>query len=188
MLETIRSRAPIIRTEPLTPRQIEEFLESNESTSDLKSTSPDEFYEIVMASGGRLGEAIELSDPDMREYVFAQREHARSFVESMSKRATASEILDIIEGFPKVRSELADRLSLILTALRDLAVLKKSESAPLCFYHNRETALELSDRFSMFSLLALVDACENARRSILHNANIKLTLSNLVTRGNYGTK
>lgn len=188
MLETIRSRAPIIRTEPLTTEQIEDFLSKSEATSELLRSSPDDFYEIVMASGGRLGEAIELSDADKRARVIECRDHVRSFIASMSRRSSGSEVIDIIEGFPQNRAELSERLSLILTALRDLAVLKKSENAPLCFYHNRDAALELSDRFSMFSLLSLTDSCENARRAILRNANIKLTLYNLVTRGNYGTK
>ncbi len=188
MLETIRSRAPIIRTEPLTTEQIEDFLSKNEATSELMRSSPDDFYEIVMASGGRLGEAIDLADADKRERVLECREHARNFIASMSHRSSGGEVLDIIEGFPQNRAELADRLSLILTALRDLAVLKKSENAPLCFYHDREAALALSDNFSMFSLLSLIDSCEEARRAILRNANVKLTLYNLVIRGNYGTK
>ena len=188
MLETIRSRAPTIRTEPLTAEQIEAFLSKNEITAELMRSSPNDFHEIVMASGGRLGEAIELSDPEKRAKVFESRKHARSFVSAMSRRSSGNDTLDIIEGFPQNRSELADRLSLILTALRDIAVLKKSESAQLCFYHDREAALELSDSFSMFSLMSLIDSCEDARRAILRNANAKLTLYNLVIRGNYGTK
>ncbi len=186
LLETIRSRAPIIRTEPIPPEQIAEHLAKDEAMARLKTNSPNEFFEIVMASSGRIGQALELCDPEKRASVMKARDHARRFITSMSKKPGGSTLIDIIEEFPQSRTELAGRLSLIVTALRDLTLLKKSEDVPLCFYHDRELALELSDSFTVSSLLSLISDCEKAKFSVLHNANIKLTLTNLVIRGNHG--
>ena len=65
-------------------------------------------------------------------------------------------------------------------ALRDLLLLKKSENLPLCFFEDAEEALELSTRFTSRSLLALYDAAERAKKDLEANANVKLTLTNMM--------
>ena len=187
MLETVRSRAPVFRTEPLSAECIDEYISKDETVANLKNTSPDEFYEIIMASDGRIGRALELCSPDKRAEIIKARGHAKRFISAMSGRPSGTALLDIIEEFPaKSRPELLRRIDLITSALRDLIVLKKSEDAPLCFYHDREAAIELSDLFTVSSLLSLISACEDARNAILRNANVKLTITNLVMKGNYG--
>ncbi len=182
MLDTVKSRAPIIRTEPLTAEQLEEMLLSNEDIARLKKSSPNEFYELIMASCGNLGRALELTNAKARAEVLSEREHARGFVASAARHSGGEALVDILQKFPTARADIAERLALISLALRDLALLKKSESAPLCFYHDREAALEISDRFTTASILSLISACDNAAAAISRNANIKLTLTNLILR------
>ena len=186
LLETIRSRAPIIRTEPVSSEEIAKFLEKDETMQRLKNDSPDEFFEVVMAAFGRIGQALALCDPEVRSEILLARSHVKSFVLSAAKRSGGAALIDIIQAFPQARAELAERLSLIALALRDLALLKKSEDAPLCFYYDREAAIELSDSFTLSAIMTLISHCESARLAVLRNANIKLTLTNLVMRGNYG--
>ncbi|MBE6600559.1 MAG: hypothetical protein E7640_05115 [Ruminococcaceae bacterium] len=182
MLETVKSRAPILRTEPLTADQTENFLLKNDDMARLKRSSPDEFYEIVMASFGKLGRALELTDEKARAKVLAERLHVRRFVNAACSHTKGEELLEILQKFPTSRTECTDRLSLILLALRDLAILKRSDEAQLCFYHDRSEALELSDHITLTSLFDLIAACERASDAISRNANIKLTLTNLTLR------
>ena len=186
LLETVRSRAPVLRTEPLSAEQIADRLAQEPQMAQLKKNSPDEFYETVMAADGKLGTALRLANAERRQEVLDARRHAEEFVVAMSRRSAGSDTFDVLSAFPKGRAEISDRLTLIITALRDLCLLKRSEDAPLCFYYSREDALELSDRFTMSALISLTEACESARLAILRSANTKLTLLNLVSRGNYG--
>ena len=186
LLETVRSRAPILRMETLTPEQIEGRLMGEAAMAELKKRSPDEFYETVMSANGVLGTALSLSDPKARGEVLENRRHAEEFTRVLCSRSKGTDLVQVLSSFPKGRTDIADRLGLIVTSLRDLCVLKKSEDAPLCFYYNREQALELSDGCTASFLMGLADECEKARLAILRSANVKLTLLNLVTRGNHG--
>lgn len=182
MLETVKSRAPILRTERLRADQTENLLLKNDEMARLKKSSPDEFYEVVMASFGKLGRALELTDEKARAKVLAERLHVRRFINAACRHTGGEELLEILQKFPTSRTEISERLSLILLALRDLAVLKRSEEAELCFYHDRNEALELSDRFTLTSLFDLISACERASDAMSRNANVKLTLTNLIMR------
>ena len=140
-----------------------------------------------MASDGRIGRAIELCSPEKRAEVIKNRGLARKFISAVAGRPSGAELIDLISDFPqKSRPEVLERIALISAALRDLILLKRSEDAPLCFYHDREAAIELSDSFTLSHLLSLFSSCDEARDAIIRNANVKLTLTNLVMRGNYG--
>ena len=186
MLETVRSRAPILRTEPLSAEEIEKYLVGDEAIESLRKNSPNEFFEIVMASDGRIGKALELASPEHRSEILAARAHAKNFIEAVAGRPDASTLISLVDEFPKARADISVRINLITSALRDLIVLKRSEDAPLCFYHDRDAAIDVSDRFTLSGLLSLYRACEDARKAILKNSNVKLTLTNLVIRGNHG--
>jgi hypothetical protein len=67
----------------------------------------------------------------------------------------------------------------VLTALRDLTLLKRSDVAPLCFYSDRAAAISLCDVASMPRLLHLCDRVEECRRRLLRNANVRLSLTSL---------
>ena len=51
LLETVRSRAPTLRTEPISPDEISSFLQGKRETAELFKTAPDEFFETVGVYG-----------------------------------------------------------------------------------------------------------------------------------------
>ena len=73
------------------------------------------------------------------------------------------------------------RLNLTLLALRDLLLLKRSETAPLCFFSDREDALARSSRFPTGTLLRLCDAVDTAIDRLRANGNVRLILTELGT-------
>ena len=77
------------------------------------------------------------------------------------------------------REEIVPVLEDVQTALRDLALLKRTENAPLCFYTDRDEALAICDRASLQAILGLADRVETCRRSLLRNANVRLSLITL---------
>ncbi|NLW73329.1 MAG: hypothetical protein GX057_00300 [Clostridiales bacterium] len=184
LLVTVRSRAPTIRTEPIPPDVIEDYIISHDKrAAELKAESPGEFAELICAAGGCIGQALLLLDSDRRRPVMERRRLARSFVGVAASKAQAREKLEVISMFSQKREEIAEELRLITDALRDLIILKKAKEAPLVFWADRAAALELAARFSLSELFLLIKRVEAAAEHIGRNANIKLTLTNLVFAG-----
>lgn len=180
LLETIRSRAPTLRTEPLSPDRIEEHLcRVSTEAALLKQTSPSEFSEISVAANGSIGKALSLLDVKSRKPIIARRDMARSFVRLVTSRRNGAETMRFLNGLGQKRDELTEQFSTILFCLRDLLLLKQTETAPLCFFADREEALSLAYEFTTPELLSLCDKMSQACDSLRKNANVRLTLTSL---------
>ena len=180
LLETIRSRAPSLRTTRLTPEIIGSYLLANvPAAKTLREESPKDFETLLFIADGRLGYAIELLDKKTRESIFANRNEVKKLL-SLLLRSNRALAVESIGSFGKKRHEAINRITYLQYALRDLLLLKKSENLPLCFFEDAEEALELSTRFTSKSLLALYDAAERAKKDLETNANVKLTLTNMM--------
>ena len=180
LLETIRSRAPSLRTTRLTPETIGSYLLENEPAArTLRDENPKDFETLLFIADGRLGYAIELLDKKKRDGVFASRDEVKKLL-SLLLRSNRALAVESIGGFGKKRHEAINKITYLQYAIRDLLLLKKSEDAPLCFFEDSEEALELSTRFTSKSLLSLYDAAERAKKDLETNANVKLTLTNMM--------
>ena len=186
LLETVRSRAPTIRTEPVPREDMSAHLLSSapaavtSAARQLKQFSPQEFEEILTASAGCIGRAYELLDPQRRGAALESRAKVRDFVSCLLDSSAHSALLDAVSAFPQKRDELIEYLDNVTLALRDLIVLKKSDNAELCFYSDREHVFELSQKRSASKLLDFVESCERAIDALNKNANIKLTVTTLI--------
>ena len=180
LLETIRSRVITLRTEPIDPEAMDAWLtEHNAAARALKNANPDEFRELIAASGGSIGQALALTDAKTRRSVLELREGAKEFLNLFSGNRNSGAVLSYFAAFGQKREDILQRLRQILIALRDLLVLKQSESAPLCFFATREEAISLAFRFSSPELFRLCDAIESATEDLRRNANVRLTLTRL---------
>ena len=180
LLETVKSRAPILRTEKTPRENIEEYLLEHERRAvELKEQSPEEFSEIICAADGSIGYALSLLDTRKRRQVLENRRIAKEFI-NLSSGKRNQEKLELIYSLGSKRNEICDRLFYIQNALRDLLLLKKSDDAPLCFYADREEACELSTHFTSKKLLKLYGATEQAIDDLSRNSNVKLTTVNML--------
>ncbi len=182
LLETIRSRAPTLRTTRLDVSQIESYLLSNDPrATELRDSSAEDWNTLLFVSDGRIGYALELLDAKARSNLFESRKDVKKLISLLlsSNRAAA---LGAIPAFGKKRQDVRSMLSLLQHALRDLLLLKKSENAPLCFYEDAEEALELSTRFTSHALLSLYDAASRAKDDLEENSNVRLTLTFMMQR------
>ena len=180
LLETVKSRAPILRTERIPAEQIEKYiLENDRRAAALKTESPDDFYELICSADGSIGYALSLLDLKTRRSVFENRRIAKDFVSLASGKLNRDK-LELIASLGTKRQDVCDRLSYIQYALRDLMLLKRDEDVPLCFFANREQACELSTRFTSKKLMTLYEATETATDDLSRNSNVKLTLINML--------
>ena len=182
LLETVRSRAPVRRMELLTAEQIAGALtERFPEASALKRSSPEEFRELIAAAGGCIGPAIELLDSKKRAPVLADRAQVRRFLSLAETGRNGTDAIALLGSLGQKRDELTSRMNLCLVALRDLLLLKKTETAPLCFFAEREEALALSCRFPTQGLLRLCGAVDTAIDRLRANGNVRLILTLLGT-------
>ena len=179
LLETVRSRAPVLRTEPIPHTEIRNHL--LRTTPETARLSTEALDELLAIASGSIGRALELLDDKEREPFVKQRRTAQSLVENaLSKKMPP--LIELINLLPAKRDDLFPILAASQTALRDLIALKQSENAPLCFYTNRETAIESSYRYSLSSMLRLCDNLAGAEDRLARNANVKLTLSAMIAK------
>ena len=180
LLETVKSRAPTLRTEPIPQEEmLRHLLDTNEEAKTLQKATSHELNEILAASDGSIGKALALLDPATRKPILAKRDTAREFVRLVTESQNSASTLRFIKNLGIKRDELISGLQMIRLCLRDLLLLKQTEGAPLCFFADREEALGFSDSFTTPELLRLCDELENACDKLRMNANVRLTLTSL---------
>jgi DNA polymerase-3 subunit delta' len=178
LLETIRSRAPKLRLSPVPTDDIRAYL--TEHKRAFTSLTQKEQEELLMIADGSIGRAEVLLDAKERKPLLTRRALAASFVEQQLGRTDSAAALSLMASLGNKREDIVALLSDVLCALRDLALLKRAETAALCFYADREEALTLCDCASLSWLLQLYDRVEDSRRRLLRNANVRLTLTSLL--------
>ena len=112
------------------------------------------------------------------------RELIKRLIEAVAYRTVAKNFAELISLFPQKRDErerIISQLSEFELALRDLLVVKKADTPILTFFTDYEYAEELSYCISAQKITEIIALVEDARIALLRNANIKLTLTNLLS-------
>lgn len=178
LLETIRSRAPTLRTAPIPPALMEEALcNSHRTAKALREENPVEFRELIAASSGSLGRAATLLDARLRRPILAERDCARRFIRLCGSRHNSAAVLSFLAELGQKREEITAQLNVILLALRDLLLCKQSDNAPLCFFADRDEARNEAYRFSSPELLRLCSGISETVERLRRNANVRLALT-----------
>ena len=181
LLETVRSRAPILRTEILPREIVGDFLKSkSEIAATLAKTKPNEFEELLTLAAGSVGRGLELCEEKVRAPLLKERALASDFIEKALTKNYAP-LVEAVVSFPRKQDELLPILSNMQSALRDLIALKNAPNSPLVFYTNRENATELAYANSTAALFALYDRLSVTIENISRNANIRLSLVSLLS-------
>ena len=85
----------------------------------------------------------------------------------------------MLSKFSTKRDALADELLLLALAVRDLIVLKKSDSSSLEFYCDANEAIELSDKVPLSFLYTLYKNIDVAIEENKRNANVRIMIMKL---------
>ena len=185
ILETIKSRAPILRMRTPEKQQAIEFLEQKDlSVRNFIRNSPEEFEHIYLASSGNIGRIIELISSSERKQILEDRDLVQRFIKALADHSLSSNFAEISAMFSQKRDErerIVEQLSEIQCALRDLMVIKKADEAKMIFFTDVHYAEELSYSFSMQKLADIMKSSEQARLALLRNANVKLTVANFLS-------
>ena len=183
LLETIRSRAPVLRTELLTKAEIDKYISTvDRRAAQMKLSDPSSYAELLMSSGYGIGSALENLDTKVFAPIKQIRALATDFITLAIRSRGISEAWHVISKLSNKRDILIDQLSAISEALRDLIVIKKSDTAELCFFADRDFAIELSDRASLIKLFEMSKTVDEAKDELIRNANVKLCIMKLTSK------
>ena len=180
MLETIRSRAPVLRLQPVTAEEMKTYLcRNHREAAAMAQSNPEELNELMVCANGSIGRAVDLLNPSVRKPLLAGRQCAREFIRLCAGRRNGMATVRFLKTVSTKRDELIQQLNGVLLCLRDLLLCKQTENAPLCFFADREEAFSLSYRFTTPELLSLYECIERACDRLRANANVRLTLTAL---------
>lgn len=185
LLETIRSRAPILRMQPISDTQMSDYLRAParpDVAREAKALSDEDFAALLRMANGRIGRALTLLEAEKRAPVLARRKAAEQLCEALAAGKGQDELLSLVLSFGTSREELLARLAVITEALRDLLLLTRTDHAPLVFFTDREAAIDLSARFPAARLMTLIAATEQTMEQLAANANVRLSLFSYLNR------
>lgn len=185
ILETIKSRAPILRMRTPDKNEAIDYLKFNHpSVRNFINNSPKDFDEIYMASSGSIGRIWELVSSSEKKQILQNREVVGRLIEAVAHRTVANDFAELFSMFPQKRDDrekIIFHLAEFERALRDLMVVKKSDNPNMTFFTDKNYAEELSYCISIQKISEILALTEKSRLALLRNANIKLTLTHFLS-------
>lgn len=181
LLETIKSRAQTFFMEPVSADDMERYLKENSKKArTLSESSPEALSEIIVSAAGSIGVALSFLDSKMQKQLLSRRSRVKELVELCRDKKNKAGMVSFLYALPQKRDELIETFALASLALRDIAVCKKSANAAMRFFASRSEAERLSQSFSLSGVFIILDAILEARDSLSANANVQITLANLL--------
>ena len=170
LLETIRSRAPILRTRPVPDGEIRAFLKARRC-----ALSEEDLAAVLLRADGCIGQALTLADSRAVKPIIKLRALCDGFVEACAARRY-DQLPAVLGGFGSKRDGVSEVLAMANLAVRDLILLRHGETVRLKYYTDRASAEELASRFTTRALLRIYRALGSAADSLEGNGNVRLTL------------
>lgn len=181
LLPTVRSRAPEIKTEVFIDKKLTELLISNvKKASELSMKDEAALKRIVSASGGSYGKALAILEGKNKKTPQLIKK-AENIVTLLSEKDGAHLMLALIDESGE-RENYASVLSLVQNALRDLSMVKKDGDGDMIFYSDRALAVELSEKFSISTLVRLTTALDTLCYEVTQT-NINVRTAAVVASG-----
>jgi len=176
LLETIRSRAQILRTNRLSGRTIYDYIRKNRP--DIK-TDDARLESVIMASGGSLGYAMDMADSKSSDMILQKRTKALEFTSALLSN-DAESVVYISSVSSATRDEIKETIALSLDILGDLMVLKRDRTAITYFFSSEKDAEELISSYSLLKLTQVYDALGKALNDLNSNASVGAVLMSVL--------
>ncbi len=173
LLETVRSRAPTIKTELFSAGFVAEYLSS---VKDLTPAQKERIPAVSHLCGGALGSALGLLKNGESELTLYKT--AEEFVGLLLNGKKTDALVFVNTSLPKDREKTRTLLTLVRFALRDLLAYKKD--GELLFFTELPS---YARRVSIRRLLELSEAVVRAENDIAANGAQQLVLTDLVCGG-----
>lgn len=158
LLETIRSRAPVIHMELFSPTAVRDWLRTQAlPKAVLEDTERCDGAAVL--SGGALGQALVLAAGEDTAEVLQMRALALQLLEGVFRLRPSVLLEEILPEIPSNRVQVCRLLTMLQSALRDLIARKRQAAVDGQFLIGTEPVCGYAGRFSVARLLSLYDLC-----------------------------
>jgi DNA polymerase-3 subunit delta' len=180
ILTTIKSRAQAVSMQRFEASELRNYLVGINDRARLLSRADESALDgILMSCDGRIGQALLLlSDKDAKENE-RDREVTAAIIRALRSGAPYSELYSAIGQLPTSRAEFTEALESVLSALRDITLIKFDKDAPLLFYTSRESLGEIAEEISAKRLLAIYDVVKDALADVMRNVGVSAICADL---------
>ena len=174
LLETIRSRAPVIRMERFTPDFLEDYLFKKYGAGCIREKA----VRAAHLADGAVGNACRLYENGEDEMkIYSAAEELVRLLLCSRKSEAASEVPKVL---PKDRKSTCEVLSLARFALRDIIAEKKGGS--LLFYSSSEGTPAYAKKASAARIITLIGLLEKAETDISANVSQNTVITSLIMK------
>ena len=135
-----------------------------------------------MSSDGRLGLAIRLSSKKFAIECAEERSEIISILRAITARRSYRELHESFSSLPQKRTELTQILESLISALRDLIIIKQDKHPTLIFFSSEKEASEICPQASVKSLLQIYEEIRRAHELCARNANVTNLIAALAAR------
>ena len=183
LLETVRSRAPVIRMQPLTRAQTEQVISGiMPEAGKIKASDPDKYAAALASAAGSAGRAVELLRSAEGDEAAQLYTGVGTFISLChDKRMGAQAMTELVRDCENSREKSADFLKAVIAACRDLIALQKNSECEPVFFTDTAKAAGLSECFSAKKLLLICSAAEKAATAVSRGMNVRLTLMTMLS-------
>lgn len=171
LLDTVKSRAPILYTEQIPAEKIVEFLLKNSAAArDIHAIDPERLNTIALSADGSIGSALSLCENGGKHTEI--RDTVLSFLEAWTAHSLAS--LDLFCDKLPGGDALCDFFAALKKALRDIAVYKHTPSCEFLFFTDADSIDPFAARVTAKKALRLVESTEALEAKMQFYLDIRL--------------
>lgn len=183
LLDTVRSRAQLVTMQRLDNDTLRAYMLNREPAARmLESRDGAAFDGLIMSADGCIGKAAELIKEGVGGKAAQNRSTADSFIAALPSTRPYSALLQALSYLPSSRLEFTESLETIVTALRDLVLIKLDRNAPLLFYTTRDAAREAASALQTKRLLDIYDIIIQALEDNRKNASVAVIVSSIAMK------
>ena len=183
ILTTVKSRAQSVAMQRFDTEELREYLTAHSDKARLLSkTNPTVLDGIIVSSDGRIGKALSLlSDKQIKENE-QDRLVTEKIIESLLPGVPYSELYPAINSLPTARADFIAALESLISALRDIIIVKFDKIAPLLFYTDRVAVQRISENMSTRKMLAVYEILQSALNDTGKNVSTAAISSNMCAK------
>ena len=151
----------------------------DERAAMLQKTAPELLDDVVMASGGKIGTALKLLSAKKAESAAEERRIIEQILYAMQAGESFTKIHSALSMLPQSKAEFSDSVETLITAIRDIILLRLSENAPLVFYSSKSEAVKLASAMETKRLISLYDIISAALADISKNVPVSTIVADV---------
>ena len=183
ILTTIKSRAQYIPMSRFDDEALAvQLLSTSAEARAMKATDSARFKGLIMSADGRLGLAKRLIGKRLLDETEEERGEIAELIRILGQKPSYAGIFSVLSKFPTKRAELSATLERLMSALRDLIVIKNDRSAKTVFFPSGDEAIRICGDISSRRLVAIYDSVNEAHELISRNANVSNLLASLCSK------